>query len=238
MKVKQELASVKVEPTVYNAALDTEEDDTMNQCQREPYELADNDLDIKLENVNSADEQEDDNYGAKTGFPFKCEFCSKSFRHKRNLCEHNKIHTNGVLEDELSTNDLHRHKCPHCPSSFVSNAYLTKHIRIHTGERPYKCNICSSSFRASDALKLHIRIHTGEKPFKCPDCDKSFSDNHNLLKHRRRHTNERPYKCPHPGCIKDFREKHHMKRHLQTKHHIKGDNYDSPMELIPNAFNK
>lgn len=82
--------------------------------------------------------------------PYKCEYCSESFRSGANLRLHRVRHT-----------DPDRHRCDQCQTSFVTKQALQKHNRKHTDDpdiRPYACDFpgCQSTFKQKDHVRNHI----------------------------------------------------------------------------------
>ena len=137
--------------------------------------------------------------------PFKCKQCGKCFREKGKLNRHVRIHT--------GTKPF---QCKHCSKSFTRSDSLEIHERTHSGEKPFKCESCSKSFKRSNSLRYHEKVHTGEKPFECKSCGKFFAHNFHLKNHERTHTGERPYKCK--TCSKSFTQSSHLNAHKKKKH--------------------
>lgn len=77
--------------------------------------------------------------------PFKCEYCSQTFRRSDTLRSHQKIHFG------------ERHYCEFCNKGFVKKSNLTLHLRTHTGEKPFRCKICDKAFSQNQCLKSHIK---------------------------------------------------------------------------------
>ncbi|XP_073337755.1 uncharacterized protein [Pagrus major] len=109
--------------------------------------------------------------------PFSCSQCAKTFRRKKNLQEHLRIHTGEKP-----------YGCSVCMKYFSCSGSLRKHLRIHTGEKPFSCSVCGNRFTESGHLKVHMRTHTGEKPFSCSVCGKSFTWRQSFNNHMKYHT--------------------------------------------------
>ena len=138
--------------------------------------------------------------------PFKCSVCSKGFKLRSGLQQHERTHSSD-----------RPYVCPDCGKLFRQPTHLQQHMRIHTGEKPYDCTFCDKSFRQRTILNQHLRIHTGEKPYVCMECGKQFRQKAILDQHYRTHLGDKPFACPHPACRKHFREMatliSHMKCH-------------------------
>lgn len=140
--------------------------------------------------------------------PFVCPACSKCFRQKSTLLQHERIHLNS-----------RPYRCPDCGKEFRQQTHLTQHLRIHANEKPYECEHCGRCFRQRTILNQHLRIHSGEKPYKCMHCGKNFRQKAILDQHVRTHQGDRPYCCPAPKCRKRFTQQadlnHHLKMHQE-----------------------
>ncbi|XP_014381185.1 zinc finger protein 777-like [Alligator sinensis] len=80
-----------------------------------------------------------------------CTECNKTFKLKRGLLKHKRIHT--------KRNQISSYICTDCGKSFGRHADLIRHHRTHTGERPYKCTECEKSFTEKPRLTNHLRTH-------------------------------------------------------------------------------
>ena len=147
------------------------------------------------------------------GDNFKCVHCHKGYATSYRLKKHMVKHTGKKV------------KCNECGKFFIDNHDLKKHLRTHTGERPFKCSECSWAFSQSSQLNRHLRCVHGKskktpsdlhKRFPCDICSREFFDISNLERHFLIHTGEKPFCCE--FCNVAFREKHHLTRHLKSRH--------------------
>merc|ERR1719464_151920 len=80
--------------------------------------------------------------------------------------------------------------CPHCPDKrFGNRRNLMSHMRRHTGDYKLFCESCGKGFFTQSKLDSHKRKHTGEKPFRClfKTCLKRFRYKGDLSKHIKRY---------------------------------------------------
>ena len=96
---------------------------------------------------------------------FECKTCGTSFKLKKHLKKHERIHTN---ENPFT--------CKLCGKDFNRSAYLRTHEKIHAYDKKYKCETCVKYFRTNEQLRSHHRIHNGLKRYQCEICKKDFRD--------------------------------------------------------------
>ncbi|CAL8093023.1 unnamed protein product [Orchesella dallaii] len=169
--------------------------------------------------------------------PYKCELCDKAFQWKRELDDHQLVHSGGVsvcchlcgrgfrtqrlfgLHLKTKHASERKFKCTFCDKSFISQSKLKTHSTIHTREYPFKCTICDKGFSAKTFLSFHMSKHTDSSPYQCSTCDRTFSTPRNLLVHQYTHTQTHPYKCPvcQAGAPSETLLKKHMLKHNQEK---------------------
>ncbi len=129
----------------------------------------DSDKDYEVE---SNDEEDDDEGG-----PFKCQFCPRMIKKRRNLAKHEKTHENGAP-----------HTCPHCQKVYTRRRDLRRHMVRHTDEKPFQCEKCKKRFKHDIGLRRHMRLHTGEGLLVCQFCGKKYNGTGSLKAHERIHT--------------------------------------------------
>jgi uncharacterized Zn-finger protein len=92
--------------------------------------------------------------------PFVCSEpeCGKSFKSKRELDVHMRIHMDPQFV------------CAECDKKFTFIGNLRKHMLTHTGARPYECAECGKRFSQSSNLKVHEhRFHAGKQLVECDE---------------------------------------------------------------------
>ncbi|XP_052427481.1 zinc finger protein 646 isoform X2 [Carassius gibelio] len=117
-----------------------------------------------------------DNSGAdleKEERPFKCNICSRSYRHAGSLLNHKNTHKTGHFT------------CTFCAKPFSNPMALRNHTRIHTQKKKYVCPTCGKAFRLSSILYNHQKIHArGATHYSCQTCGKRFQGKSGLKRHR------------------------------------------------------
>ncbi len=90
---------------------------------------------------------------------FKCEYngCNESFRSKKYLKRHQKLHSKIKL------------CCAHCYFETNYEFHMKRHSLIHSNEKNFKCDFenCNKFFKNNTYLKAHKLIHSKRKKFKC-----------------------------------------------------------------------
>ena len=119
------------------------------------------------------------------------------------------------------------HACDACGKSFPASVLLENHMSKDHGA-PYRfyCSQpdCSYGVNTRSYLLEHLfsahRIHAGTSPIlKCEHCDYVTLSKNLHKKHNLSHTAvEYSLKCTYEGCDKSFRQKRHLKKHLDEFH--------------------
>ncbi|XP_077056806.1 zinc finger protein 646 [Siphateles boraxobius] len=105
--------------------------------------------------------------------PFKCNICSRSYRHAGSLLNHKNTHKTGHFT------------CSFCAKPFSNPMALRNHTRIHTQKKKYVCPTCGKAFRLSSILYNHQKIHArGATHYSCQTCGKRFQGKSGLKRHR------------------------------------------------------
>ena len=115
--------------------------------------------------------------------PFQCETCSRRFKLKSHLKQHQLVHSASAP----------RHRCydVNCSRVFKRLSAMRDHFESHHRHMArYNCIWpgCTNSYQGRSNLIIHQRKHTGDRPFPCSLCFKAFSSKGNLKKHARQHT--------------------------------------------------
>jgi len=144
--------------------------------------------------------------------PYKCGLCSETFADYSKLASH-ELNNHGELVNGYGVSNSLM-KCSFCPKVFPARSQLVLHERTHTKEKPFQCSQCHKKFSAKCNLTAHERIHFGEsKRYECrhPPCNRKFSHTSERKDHETIHTGDKPYMCP--NCGERYRRNANLWRH-------------------------
>ncbi|KAF8360659.1 hypothetical protein PRIPAC_87582 [Pristionchus pacificus] len=152
------------------------------------------DFDTDCENTEDANENENRKKRiTKSGknvspVELQCQICEKQFATKKQMQNHNRIHTaKEAFESGLF-------KCELCGKCFRTKQNLSVHKTTHLEDeaaRKHRCNVCGNLFTQFTHLKEHQRIHLADeaarKPHACDTCGKRFTQSSHLREHKKTH---------------------------------------------------
>ncbi|XP_071746728.1 uncharacterized protein [Lepeophtheirus salmonis] len=95
------------------------------------------------------------------------------------------------------------------------------------GEFP--CTHCEKKFGNRRNLNSHMRRHTGDYKLFCDHCGKGFFTKSKLDSHRTKHTGEKPFRCLMKTCLKRFRYKGDLSKHIKRYH----PGHTQPLTAVP-----
>ncbi|XP_059173085.1 uncharacterized protein LOC131953751 [Physella acuta] len=151
-----------------------------------------------------------------------CDNCGKSFKTKAILVSHRRSH---------KSKNYH---CPQC--SFVSNSSAAIHLhrQLHPNGSVI-CEICGNAYIDRSTLNKHMKVHDYNRPFPCthPGCTWRFKTDVMRKAHVRSHTTVGKFSCP--QCGYNFRQKHHLQRHVARIHN--GQPVKQTLPLLSPALN-
>lgn len=160
---------------------------------------------------------------------YKCEECTKIFRHSYNFLRHQTIHTgirpffchicgksfrvSGGLQRHINEHHygVKKYACEVCGKKFAAKATRDDHLNIHTNTRPFVCDICGKAFKQKASLHIHKLFHTNVYRYSCNVCGKKFRRANELKVHGYLHSGHKPHKCEICGAM--FRLGQDLKRH-------------------------
>lgn len=143
-----------------------------------------------------------------------CEICFKTFASQASLSRHKK-----------TKHDTGKFICDVCNADFYTQHQLNKHKMIHTTERNFPCDACTKAFKTPEHLKKHQKTHMSledrnnsekVKKYLCICCGKILYTYTGYQNHLKIHTGEKDFNCE--ICGKRFREKAHLKKHMESVH--------------------
>jgi len=133
---------------------------------------------------------------------FECPVCKKSFKFRKAMRLHQKIHEKNRPKD---------YQCKECGESFLHKQSLVTHQLAHLNQKLYKCEFCDREFRTKEGCQQHELTHSSEKLFRCKICSKKFSTYENMHNHSLLHK-KKQFACK--DCPKTFIFLINLERHV------------------------
>ncbi|XP_044739024.1 zinc finger protein 883-like [Chrysoperla carnea] len=164
--------------------------------------------------------------------PYKCLYCSKTFKLKRNQYFHMRFKHLDLLR--YNATDSKSYECEICNRKFKSQLNYNQHKVVHTEnsnkERPFLCSTCGRSFTIQASLYNHQekclkkpQVKKSEPKvtengkFECEDCGRVYQHKHTLLQHQKVHSkNYKPKSFLCNYCAKSFCSKASLETHINT----------------------
>lgn len=113
---------------------------------------------------------------SKTGNPFDCIICKKSFNTDDSFRAH--------VQSKHNPNNK-KFKCEICGRHFAQQSALEKHYASHDKAAQHPCDYCGRIFPRSDALKCHkVRMHSEPGTHYCTVCCRIFGTAAELSEHK------------------------------------------------------
>ncbi|RUS89325.1 hypothetical protein EGW08_002932, partial [Elysia chlorotica] len=179
---------------------------------------------------------------------YPCLTCHKVFTRLRYLRRHHIVHrgershqcdlcgklfkTRAALGSHRCTDFVDRQKtcfcCPQCSFTSNSRAAIHKHRQVHPCDAML-CHVCGAAYPDRSTLRRHIRVHEPSRPFACghTGCTWRFKTDVMCRAHERGHNlsqNATKFHCT--FCGYNFRQKHHLQRHVAKFHSTDDDDDD------------
>ena len=163
-----------------------------------------------------------------------CEICSKKFKSKHTLKEHDKVHSSVVYQcSQCSHETKHKHNlkehmknvhentkviCNYCQKIFSGNSSLNAHKRgycsSNSKDLSFICNICKDTFNTQLKLNDHNRkIHKERKQHKCDKCGKTLCSLFYLKLHISAKHEDPQYNWVCEVCKKSFSTQKYLRVH-------------------------
>lgn len=130
-------------------------------------------LAVKVENIEVCPVDVPKPELAKSIKRFKCDICSKTFKHRKNKVDHEQRHADkknfvcdscgskfktkkDVLTHKLKIHGKQKFECGSCHQTFPSFPYARRHVKVHTEVPNYQCSLCNETFRIIRTAKTHV----------------------------------------------------------------------------------
>ena len=176
---------------------------------------------------------------------YPCLICHKVFTRLRYLRRHHIVHrgershqcdlcgkcfkTRAALGSHRCSNLVDKQKtyfhCPQCSFTSNSRTAVHKHRQLHPCGAML-CHVCGAAYPDRSTLRRHIRVHDPSRPFACGHigCTWRFKTEVMCRAHERGHNlshSASKFQCT--FCGYNFRQKHHLQRHVAKFHSVTDD---------------
>ncbi|KAL7050722.1 hypothetical protein ACKWTF_004190 [Chironomus riparius] len=149
-----------------------------------------------------------------TGLELQCNFCSKTFKTKSLLKNHQPLH-------------IKEFECEICNKMFTHLRHVRKHKKeIHDNSENFECSTCGKTFNRKYGLKVHQLIHDKNAPkhLKCQKCNYKTNFRRDYEQHQKFHVRKEetfaamknPLKCD--KCFFFYPTPKKLRIHLITSH--------------------
>uniref|UniRef100_A0A182WCL6 Protein krueppel n=1 Tax=Anopheles minimus TaxID=112268 RepID=A0A182WCL6_9DIPT len=163
---------------------------------------------------------------------FVCSTCGKAFKRNRNLIRHYQNHEKSkttVQDDEPEDGRKIDTICEYCNEEFEKPSILLDHLTQkhpeeyeHSRETVRSCSNCGTKFNDWRKYLLHQEIHAllvvTAEGYQCTTCGKQLRYRSLAQKHIQSHSSERQFQCTVADCLKKYKLKVHLTRHLRIAH--------------------
>lgn len=96
-----------------------------------------------------------------TSDPYRCSVCDRTFPLRRNLLQHEVVHT-----------QVRNYECEICAKKFRRQCDYNLHVQVHSNQA-YVCSLCGKAFSLKRSLVQHLGGHK-VKTIGCEICGKEF----------------------------------------------------------------
>jgi len=118
------------------------------------------------------------NYVHSTDRPFSCSMCTKSYKIKSELTQH-----------EMTHSDHYNYSCETCGKQFRGKVNLRMHMKTHLSdeEKKHVCSMCGHRFARLQHLRNHLTTHSSVGTFPCEICGAKSKTMDALRQHKKSH---------------------------------------------------
>lgn len=118
------------------------------------------------------------NYVHSIDRPFSCSMCTKSYKIKSELTQH-----------EMTHSDHYNYSCETCGKQFRGKVNLRMHMKTHLSddEKKHVCTMCGHRFARLQHLRNHLTTHSSVGTFPCEICGAKSKTMDALRQHKKSH---------------------------------------------------